>query len=266
MKKLAICFGLLILSLSFIQGANFPAPALSCQPVWECPEGYDIVPPNHALVYGSGSHNQRVLNKEDNCGNKYRCLEKNSASSNSVPAQSIGNYLSAKVTVGSGEPTGESVVLEKSSDKLKEGLTGCSTTYSYGYVKDGKYCAEEYIVRFPNGQERYTLKNAFVEQKNIYEECVNNFECKTNYCSAGFCKNQTEENYLQLSAKVEEEVSKRVEKELNKKQEETIDKIESQLENLDENKTYSVKVEDVEIPVNKNIMKQVLNWFREILA
>jgi hypothetical protein len=56
-----------------------------------------------------------------------------------------------------------------------------------------------------------------------------------------------------------------VNKEIDERKDEALDKIEAQLENLDENKTYSVKVENVKIPVNKTIMKQFLNWFKEIL-
>jgi len=186
MKLAIVCITILIISIAFVQGANFPAPFVG-------EEGATLN--SHTSTY-----------KIEGC------------------------------------------VLDK---KL----------YSYGYVKEGKYCAEEHVVRFPNGQERYTQKNVFVEQKNISEECVNNFECKTNYCSERICKNQTEE----INNKITGEVSASVDKEINERKDEAINQLETQLENLDENKTYSVKVDNIEIPVNKNIMKQVLNWFREIL-
>jgi hypothetical protein len=163
----------------------------------------------------------------------------------------------------SGEPTGEQT-LNTNTYYINYKVGGClfdKKLYPYGYIKDGKYCAEEYNVKFPNGQHRYTKTDVFVEQKNISEECINNFECKTNYCSEGICKNQIEE----INNKITGEISVSVNKEIDERKDEALDKIEAQLENLDENKTYSVKVENVKIPVNKTIMKQFLNWFKEIL-
>lgn len=182
-------------------------------------------------------------------------------SATDFPANSIGNYLSNKVTVGGGEPTGESTLNSHISNHKIGGCLFDKKLYSYGYVKNGMYCAEEYDVKFTNGQHRYTQTDVFVEQKNISEECVNNFECKSGYCSEGICKNQTTE----INNKITGEVSASVDKEIDERKDEAINQLETKLENLDENKTYSVKIDNVEIPVNKNIMKQVLNWFREIL-
>lgn len=247
--KFAQILAILIISLTFIQGANYIDPSTTEKP--QCSI-------NSWACYDNGG--EFGYNEDGSCF----CDMSNAP----APSNSIGNYLSSKITTGSGAPTGERILNSQNSPtgqvatSNKETQTEvCFPTYSYGYVKDGKYCAEEYVVRFPNGQARYTQKNVFVEQKNISEECFNNFECKSNYCSERICKNQTEE----ISNKITGEVSASVDKEIDERKDEAINQLETKLENLDENKTYSVKVDNVEIPVNKNIMKQVLNWFREIL-
>lgn len=84
-----ITSGLMTVSaVGFAAAANFPAPFV----VGGSADG--------AVVYGTGA-----------------------GALDQTPANSIGNYLASKVTVGSGAPTGESVALEKSSDHLNIGNT-----------------------------------------------------------------------------------------------------------------------------------------------
>ncbi|MEN7981897.1 MAG: hypothetical protein ABFQ65_00435 [Nanoarchaeota archaeon] len=84
-----IASGLMTVSaVGFAAAANFPAPFV----VGGSADG--------AVVYGTGA-----------------------GALDQTPANSIGNYLSSKVTVGSGAPTGESVLLAKSSDNLNIGDT-----------------------------------------------------------------------------------------------------------------------------------------------
>lgn len=261
--KLAIVFLTILISLCFVQGATMPVPyvdgAPSCDGIM-CP-----------------SHKEIIKDGKCQCGEQDVIRPYSSPSQQ--PANSIGNYLSSKVTVGSDAPTGESVLLSKYNDKIDtEKYEDCKNSgcflddkcYPYGHIIDGdlhiigfkniigkKYCAEEFIVRFSNGQERYTKKDVFVNQKETGVKCNNDFECLTNSCLNGICINQEEE----IEKRIEEEVSKEVDKRKN----EALNKIESQIEQLNYNQTYSVKIEEIEIPVNKNIMRKMLNWFKGIL-
>ena len=169
-----------------------------------------------------------------------------------VSANSIGNYLESKITVGSGAPTGESILIQsnkKSQNEINCKNSGCfldKKCYPYGYIINNQYCAEEFIVRFPNGQERYTKKDIFVNQSETGKECNNNFKCLTNSCLNGICINQSEE----IQKRIEEEVSK----EVDERKDEAFEKIESQLE----------QNENAEILANKNMIVKILNWFKGI--
>lgn len=84
-----VASGLMTVSaVGFAAAANFPAPFV----VGGSADG--------AVVYGTGA-----------------------GALDQTPANSIGNYLASKVTVGSGAPTGESVLLAKSSDNINVGDT-----------------------------------------------------------------------------------------------------------------------------------------------
>jgi len=84
-----IASGLMTVSaVGFAAAANFPAPFV----VGGSADG--------AVVYGTGA-----------------------GALDQTPANSIGNYLSSKVTTGSGTPTGDSVLIAKSSDNLNMGDT-----------------------------------------------------------------------------------------------------------------------------------------------
>jgi hypothetical protein len=194
-------------------------------------------------------------------------------------ANSIGNYLESKVTAGSSTPISDEK--KPSRDEVDCKNSGCffdNRCYPYGYVIEDKtrwyiteqesnlsnsknmkkYCADEAIISYSNGRPRMTSKDIFVDQKRIGESCKNNFECLTNSCLNGICINQNEE----IEKKIEEEISKEVEK----RKEEAFEKIESQIEQLSYNKTYSLEVENAVIPVNKNLIEKVFSWFRGILG
>ncbi len=110
-----IASGLMTVSaVGFAAAANFPAPFV----VGGSADG--------AVVYGTGA-----------------------GALDQTPANSIGNYLSSKVTVGSGAPSGENVLFEKSSDKLNFGdnLAAFKTTIDKDdlpiILADGTYTADD---------------------------------------------------------------------------------------------------------------------------
>ena len=111
-----IASGLMTVSaVGFAAAANFPAPFV----VGGSSDG--------AVVYGTGA-----------------------GALDQTPANSIGNYLSGKVTVGTGAPTGDSVLLAKSSDKLNingDGFTVFTGTIDSDdlptILKDGTYIATD---------------------------------------------------------------------------------------------------------------------------
>jgi hypothetical protein len=131
--------------------------------------------------------------------------------------------------------------------------------YPYGYIINNEYCADEAIIYYPNGNPRLTRTDIFIGQKEIEEYCKNNFECITNLCIEGICKNQTED----INRKIEEEVSKFIKNDLEKINNYSLDKTELQSEIFDETKISFVDRNETEIPINKNILKQLFGWFRD---
>ncbi len=247
--KLAIgCIIILIISLSFVQGANFPAPSNNPQTpqktINSC-ESYNI-PAGKTLCV------------EQTCpgGDQSKCYCSRMCGSSSP--NSIGNIPNPQVISGGIFVSYDKQPSQKETDCKNSGCFLDKKCYPYGYIIDDKYCAEEFIVRFANGQERYAKKDIFANQSETGKKCNNNFECLTNSCLNGICINQSEE----IEKRIEEEVSK----EIDERKEEAFEKIEAQLEQLSYNKTYSLEVENTVIPVNKNIMEKVFNWFREILG
>lgn len=110
-----IASGLMTVSaVGFAAAANFPAPFVVGGSA------------DAAVVYGTGA-----------------------GALDQTPANSIGNYLASKVTSGGGTPTGESVVLEKSSDHLNLGdgwsvYTGTIDSNDLPTIlKDGTYVAAD---------------------------------------------------------------------------------------------------------------------------
>ncbi len=110
-----IASGLMTVSaVGFAAAANFPAPFV----VGGSADG--------AVVFGTGA-----------------------GALDQTPANSIGNYLASKVTVGSGAPTGDSVLLAKSSDNLNLGDTWGVYTSTIDYsdlpsiLEKGTYIASD---------------------------------------------------------------------------------------------------------------------------
>lgn len=175
-----------------------------------------------------------------------------------IPANSIGNYLESKVTVGSGAPTGESVLIQPNKEFQKE--TDCKNSgcfldkkcYPYGYIINKKYCVAEGVVYYPNGRPHFTRKDFFINQSEIGNECNNNFECLTNFCLNGICINQSGE------------VEKRIEEEMKKQKEELEKQFNEKIEKLSAPATPAETKEEEK--VEENIVEKIFNWFRGILG
>ena len=194
MKLAIVCISILMISLSFIQGANFPAP----------------------FVVG-GNAEGAVVNEIPNIG--FKIDEENYQAK--INCKNSGCFL----------------------DKI---------CYPYGHIRTGKYCAEENIIRFSNGEERYTQKGVFIYQKKIGVECNNDFECLGNLCLRGICKNRTEE------------IDKKIETELGKQKEELEKQFNEKIEKLSAQVTLSLE-EKEEVVVEKNIIEKIIGWFGRIL-
>jgi len=176
--------------------------------------------------------------------------------------QSQTNLISSQPST-SVIPSGDSVLIEKdkedseSQDEKDCYGKGCfddDTCYPYGYTKEEKFCAVNYVLIDENGRVKYTAKSIFVEQVKTGKNCSNDFECLTNLCLGEICTNRTEE------------INRQVDVKLNEMKQEIVYKIDENIEKLNETENISVNTEHGEVVVDKSIIGKVLNWFKEIFS
>lgn len=153
----------------------------------------------------------------------------------------------------------DTIVYEESTpqdekDCYGKGCFDDDTCYPYGYVKEGKFCADDYVVRDKNGRVKYTAKSLFVGQVETGKNCNNNFVCVTNLCLENICVNQSEEINRQVDAKFEQ------------LKQDIVYKIDESLEELNKSEELSVNTEYGKVSVDKSIIEKVLNWIKRVFS
>ncbi len=159
----------------------------------------------------------------------------------------------------SSSPTGQNILSTHTPSQEEKNCNGngCffdNHCYQYGYRKDNEYCADEFIVRFSNGGERYTEKDVFINQSEDGKNCVQNYECKTNLCLNKICTN------------LNEEINNRVVIEVEKTRQTEIANIEKDVEYINNYENTSLSNSKETAPEEKNIFELIFNWFGRIFG
>jgi len=258
-KKSCLIAGvLLVFTLLFVSSASYPAPFELCEGVKTCPDGFRLVP-DGSVIFMNGLAPRDIIEKEDNCGQNYRCLR---IIQQITDFQKYVNTISSSTTT---EIEGDVVALEfrpaeGTQDRRDCEKNGCferGGCYPYGYVKEKRYCYERHGIG---------IRPLFLNQSKMGQICNQSYECETGLCSDALCVNLTEQqiklNLLNVSlAQLAQELKQNISEEENKTS--NLDVPNFTISPKNESGNLSLDAGKNKINTNDTFFKKVLNWFKK---
>lgn len=111
----------------------------------------------------------------------------------------VNAISSGTVVVSNTDSEGEEKELW-SKKQICSFIRGCwedRECYPFGYIKEEKYCGIYYI---QSSIERF----GFINQSESEENCIYDFQCKSNFCLNQRCTNSIEATVLELNNKIKD--------------------------------------------------------------
>ncbi len=267
---------ILLISLTFIQAENYPAPFVNGKPV-EMPNCEDNLEPYYDNNKGKWLCPAKVIEKkysnpmdapsiciEQTCPggdqSKCYCSMYSKGSGELIQAGNIQTNLESKINSNkaSFQVYNNSGAIyfdkeEKSDEELQcKRVLGCwdeefLQCREIGYRKNGTYC---YNLKLLSENTLWNM-GTFINQTKNGEECNESYECESELCLEGICLDKLEE------------INRQVDKKLERLKQEINSELEEKLENISQTKNKSLENVN-KINSNISIIKRVLNWMKNI--